>query len=123
MHVEISIHFKRGRQEILMCLAAHSQYFLPVVIFACGFTIYILCPLSSPVEIVDSISQPNEVDIIRPLSYICLLIHNFLCPLSSSVEIIDSISQPTEVNNSTIELYLPVDSQLSSLIELTCGDR
>ena len=24
----------RGRQEILMCLAAHSQYFSPVVIFA-----------------------------------------------------------------------------------------
>ena len=54
MHVEISIHFKRllvevfinvmkdelfsddsrGRQEILMCLAAHSEYFSPVVIFA-----------------------------------------------------------------------------------------
>ena len=24
----------RGRQEIFMCLAAHSQYFSPVVIFA-----------------------------------------------------------------------------------------
>ena len=49
--------------------------------------------------------------------YICLLIHNILCPLSSPVEIVDSISLPVEVNNSTIELYLPVDSQYSSPVE------
>ena len=52
-----------------------------------------------------------------PLSYICPLIHNFLRSLSSPVEIVDSISLPVEVNNSTIELYLPVDSQYSSPIE------
>ena len=46
--------------------------------------------------------------------YICPLIHNILCPLSSPVEIVDSIFLPVEVNNSTIELYLPVDSQYSS---------
>ena len=34
----------RGRREILMCLAAHSQYFLPVD-----------SQYSSPVEIADSI--------------------------------------------------------------------
>ena len=45
--------------------------------------------------------------------YICPLIHNILCPLSSPVEIVDSIFLPVEVNNSTIELYLPVDSQYS----------
>ena len=73
----------RGREEILMSLAAHSQYFSPVVI----------------------------------LSYICPLIHNILRPLSSHVEIADSISLPVEVNNSTIELYLPVDSQYSSPVE------
>ena len=49
--------------------------------------------------------------------YICPLIHNILCPLSSPVEIIDSIFLPVEVNNSTIELYLPVDSQYSSPVE------
>ena len=49
--------------------------------------------------------------------YICPLIHNILCPLSSPVEIVDSISLPVEVNNSTIELYLPVDSQYSSPVE------
>ena len=33
----LSIYFSdysRGRQEILMCLAAHSQYFSPVATFA-----------------------------------------------------------------------------------------
>ena len=64
-----------------MCLAAHSQYFSPVTI------------------------------------YICPLIHNILCPLSSPVKIVDSIFLPVEVNNSTIELYLPVDSQYSSPVE------
>ena len=49
--------------------------------------------------------------------YICPLIHNILCPLSSPVEIVDSIFLPVEVNNSTIELYLPVDSQYSSPVE------
>ena len=49
--------------------------------------------------------------------YICPLIHNILCPLSSPVEIVDSIFLPVEVNNSTIELYLPVDSQCSSPVE------
>ena len=47
---------------------------------------------------------------------ICPLIHNILCPLSSPVEIVDSILLPVEVNNSTIELHLPVDSQYSSLV-------
>ena len=37
--------------------------------------------------------------------------------MSSPVEIVDSIFLPVEVNNSTIELYLPVDSQYSSLVE------
>jgi len=32
---------------------------------------------------------------------------------------VDSISLPVEVNNSTIELYLPVDSQYSSPVEFT----
>ena len=45
------------------------------------------------------------------------MIHNILCPLSSPVEIVDSISLPVEVNNSTIELYLPVDSEYSSPAE------
>ena len=63
-----------------MCLAAHSQYFSPVAIFA-------------------------------------PLIQNILCPLSSLVEIVDSIFLPVDVNNSTIELYLPVDSQYSSPVE------
>ena len=63
-----------------MCLAAHSQYFSPVAIFARCFT-------------------------------------NILCPLSSPVEIVDSIFLPVEVNNSTIESYLPVDSQYSSPVE------
>ena len=45
------------------------------------------------------------------------LIHNILCPSSSPVEIVDSIFLPVEVNNSTIELYLPVDSQYSSPVE------
>ena len=49
--------------------------------------------------------------------YICPLIHDILCPLSSPVEIVDSIFLPVEVNNSTIELYLPVDSQYSSPVE------
>ena len=49
--------------------------------------------------------------------YICPLIHNILCMLSSPVEIVDSIFLPVEVNNSTIELYLPVDSQYSSPVE------
>ena len=42
--------------------------------------------------------------------YICPLIHNILCPLSSPVEIVYSIFLPVEVNNSTIELYLPVEA-------------
>ena len=49
-----------------------------------------------------------------PVAIICPLIHNILCPLSSPVEIVDSIFLPVEVNNSTVELYLPVDSQCSS---------
>jgi len=52
-----------------------------------------------------------------PRCYICPLIHNILRPLSSPVEIVDSISLPVEVNNSTIELYLPVDLQYSSPLE------
>ena len=63
-----------------MRLAAHSQYFSPVAIFARRFT-------------------------------------NILCPLSPPVEIIDSIFLPVEVNNSIIELYLPVDSQYSLPVE------
>ena len=50
-------------------------------------------------------------------SYICPLIHNILRLSSSHVEIADSISQLVEANNSTIELYLPVDSQYSSSVE------
>ena len=46
--------------------------------------------------------------------YICPLIHIILRPLSSHVEIAHSISLPVEVNNSTIELFLPVDSRYSS---------
>ena len=53
-----------------------------------------------------------------PVAIICPLIHNILCPLSSPVEIVDSIFLPVEVNNSTIELYLPVDSQCSSPVEV-----
>ena len=49
--------------------------------------------------------------------YICPLIHNILCPFSSPVEIGDSIFLPVEVNNSTIELYLPIDSQNSLPVE------
>ena len=45
-----------------------------------------------------------------PLNIFRPLIHNILCPLSSPVEIVDSIFLPVEVNNSTTELYLPVDS-------------
>ena len=43
----------------------------------------------------------------------------YICPLSSPVEIVDSIFLPFEfeVNNSTIELYLPVDSQYSTPVE------
>ena len=52
-----------------------------------------------------------------PRCYICPLIHNILCPLSPPVEIVDSIFLPVEVNNSTIELHLPVDSQYSSPVE------
>ena len=52
-----------------------------------------------------------------PVAIICPLIHNILCPLSSPVEIVDSIFLPVEVNNSTIELYLPVDSQCYSPVE------
>ena len=77
--------------EILMCLAAHSQYF-------------------SSVEIVDSISLPVEVNNSSKLNL----------PVDSQyfspVEIVDSISLPAEVNNST-KLYLPVDSQYSSPVE------
>ena len=62
-----------------MRLAAHSQYFSPVAIFARRFT-------------------------------------NILCPLSSPVEIVDSIFLPVEVNNSTIELYLPVET-LNLIVE------
>ena len=35
-----------------------------------------------------------------------------------SNKIVDSISLPIEVNNSTIELHLPVDSQYSSPVEV-----
>ena len=52
----------RGRQEILMCLAAHSQYF-------------------PPVEIVDSISLPVEVNNSSKLNL--PLIHNIFRPLRS----------------------------------------
>ena len=52
-----------------------------------------------------------------PRCYICLLIHNILSPLSSPVEIVDSIFLPIEVNNSTIELYLSIDSQYLSPVE------
>ena len=41
----------------------------------------------------------------------------YICPLSSPVEIVGSIFLPVEVNNSAIELYLPVDSQYSSPVE------
>ena len=34
MNDELFSDYSRGRQEILMCLAAHSQYFSPVAIFA-----------------------------------------------------------------------------------------
>ena len=62
MNDELFSDYSRGRQEILMCLAAHSQYFSPVAII-CPMIHNILCPLSSPVEIIDSISLPVEVNI------------------------------------------------------------
>ena len=63
----------------------------------------------------DVFGYPFTIFFVR--CYICPLIHNILCPLSSPVEILDLIFLPVEVNNSTIELYLPVDSQYSSPVE------
>ena len=73
----------------------------------CSFTIFFArcytCPLIH--------------NILRPLSspvglYLPVDSHYYIRrPLSSHVEIADSISVPVEVNNSTIELYLPVDLQ------------
>ena len=40
----------------------------------------------------------------------------YICPLSSPVEIVGSIFLPVEVNNSAIELYLPVEA-LNLIVE------
>ena len=81
--------------------------------FGCSFTIFFarcyICPLIH--NILRSLSSPVGL-------YLPVDSHYYILrPLSSHIEIADSISLPVEVTNSTIELYLPVDSQYCSPVE------
>ena len=120
MNDELVSDYSRGRQEILMRLAAHSQYFSPVdsqyslpveftrwdrwLNIPARWGKYIIRPLSYICPLIRNILRPLFNTLEEDKRFWCVwlpihnifrpLIHNILCPLSSPVEIVDSISLP-----------------------------